>query len=76
MLPIEYETYSYKRGDSVTVTSIIVYVCIVIARDSVVCHMIVMSTNQIVTCSLLLVVQDHLLCMQLFCAATLNHYNS
>ena len=24
---------------------------IVIARDSVVCHMIVMSTNQIVTCS-------------------------
>ena len=35
----------------VTVTSIVVYVCIVIARDSVVCHMIVMSTNQIVTCS-------------------------
>ena len=35
----------------VTVTSIIVYVYIVIACDSVVCHMIVMSTNQIVTCS-------------------------
>ena len=51
MLQVEYETYSHKRGDSVTVTSIIVYVYIVIARDSVVCHMIVMSTNQIVTCS-------------------------
>ena len=66
MLPVEYETYSYKRGDSVTVTSIIVYVCIVIARDSVVCHMIVRSTNQIVTCSFWLVVQGHLLCMHLY----------
>ena len=76
MLPVEYETYSYTRADSVTVTSIIVYVCIMIARDSVVCHMIVMSTNQIVTmscsfCWLCKIIWT-VVYVSLFCAVILN----